>query len=86
MNFALHYKPCEWMKLGASYRSQVTQSVGGDATYNKPSASLPVFYDGKVSGNVTLPDEVFFGATFYPIKKLSFEVGASGRTGAPMMR
>ena len=75
LNFALHYKPCEWMKLGASYRSQVTQSVGGDATYNKPSASLPVFYDGKVSGNVTLPDEVFFGATFYPIKKLSFEVG-----------
>ena len=84
MNFALHYKACDWLKLGASYRSQVTQSVGGDAEYTKPNASQPypynlyysqLFNDGKVSGNVTLPDEVFFGATFYPIQKLSFEVG-----------
>lgn len=84
MNFALHYKACDWLKLGASYRSQVTQSVGGDATYTKPNATQPYpynvlysryFANGKVGGDVTLPDEVFFGAAFYPMQKLSFEVG-----------
>ena len=81
MNFALHYKACDWMKLGVSYRSQVSQNVSGDAKFTKPS-TFPVqfpyslyFNDTKASGNITLPDEISFGAAFYPIKNLSLEVG-----------
>lgn len=74
MNFAIHYRACDWLKLGASYRSQVTQNVTGDASFNKPAA-LPLFNDSGAKGTVTLPDEVYFGAAFYPIKDLSFEVG-----------
>ena len=76
LNFAIHYKLCDWMRLGASYRSQIKQHVEGDATFTKPKGIPAQFFNStEAGGSVTLPDEIFFGATFYPIKDLSFELG-----------
>jgi long-chain fatty acid transport protein len=80
MNFAIHYKPSDWMKLGLAYRSQVAQNVSGDAKFAKQNdvANSPYnsyFTNTKANGYITLPDELFFGTAFYPIKKLSVEVG-----------
>jgi long-chain fatty acid transport protein len=81
MNFAAHYKACDWMRLGLSYRAQMQQNVTGDAKFTKPAtfpSQLPYglyFNSTTASGSITLPDELYFGAAFYPIKDLSLEVG-----------
>jgi len=75
-NAALHYRPFDWLKLGLSYRSQMTQDVTGDAKFSRP-AGMPgvLFRDTTANGQITLPDEFYFGAAFYPDKKLSVELG-----------
>ncbi len=78
-NAALRYQPCRYFAFGASYRSQVTQNVEGDADFSKPAIlntlSPATFRDTSASGLITLPDMVFLGATFYPHPRLSFELG-----------
>jgi len=82
LNVALHGRPCDWLRLGLSYRSQTTVSVTGDATFVRPSAfsSSPIlstlFNNTSGTGSITLPDELYLGAAFYPIKDFSVEVGA----------
>ena len=82
LNVAVHGRPFDWLKLGFSYRSQVHQNVTGDAKFIKPASfpSIPpfstAFNNTTATGSITLPDELFFGAAFYPIKDFSVEVGA----------
>jgi len=73
-NAALHYKACDWLALGVSYRSRATENVDGRASF---SPNLRGVTSTSASGMVTLPDEVFLGAAFYPTKRLSIEVGAT---------
>jgi len=77
-NMAMHYQPCEYAKLGLSYRSPVTMKVTGDADFSDIPGFLPtpLFKDTSVSGTVTLPDSFAFGVAMYPMDKLSVEVGA----------
>jgi long-chain fatty acid transport protein len=82
LNVAFHGQPFDWLKLGLSYRSQVTQNVTGDAKFIKPAKfpNIPpfssAFNNTTATGSITLPDELFFGAAVYPIKDFSVEVGA----------
>lgn len=69
-NFALHYKPCNWVAMGVSYRSEVKQSVDGHVT-----VGAPVGVTTDANGSIRLPDMLFLGLTFYPIEHLSWEVG-----------
>ncbi|UTF48727.1 OmpP1/FadL family transporter [Desulfomicrobium sp. ZS1] len=82
-NMALHYQPCQYAKLGLSYRSPVTMKVTGDADFTTPSwirayPGVPdvAFTDTSASGTVTLPDSFAFGVAMYPTEKFSVEVGA----------
>lgn len=81
-NMALHYRPCDYAKLGLSYRSPITMKVSGDANFSDiPTAPVPfeamgAFRDTSASGTVTLPDSFAFGVAVYPMDKLSVEVGA----------
>jgi long-chain fatty acid transport protein len=77
-NVAIHYKPFEWLALGATYRSQVKEHVTGHAAFSNTNPLLVPqgIATTPASLNITLPDEVFLGATFYPIQKLSVEIGA----------
>ena len=81
-NMALHYQPCDYAKLGLSYRSPITMKVSGDANFSDiPTAPVPfetmgAFRDTSASGTVTLPDSFAFGVAVYPMDKLSVEVGA----------
>jgi len=89
-NMALHYQPCDYAKLGLSYRSPVTMKVTGDANFSGiPSTPIPIgggsflpfdaagaFKDTSAHGTVTLPDSFSFGVAVYPMDKLSVEVGA----------
>ena len=76
-NMGLHYQPCQYAKLGLSYRSPVTMKVTGDADFSDIPAALAgtFFKDTSVSGTVTLPDSFSFGVALYPVDKLSVEVG-----------
>ncbi len=82
LNVAFHGRPFDWLKLGFSYRSQVTQNVSGDAKFIKPARFPNVypystaFNNTSASGSITLPDELFLAAAFYPTKDFSVEVGA----------
>jgi long-chain fatty acid transport protein len=78
-NMALHYKPCDWMALGLSYRSQIKQHVDGDADFSKPAFldPLPIFLDTGVSGTITLPDTFFTGVMFKPWDRFSVEIGGT---------
>lgn len=78
-NMAMHYQPCEYAKLGLSYRSPITMKVTGDADFSAIPGFLdptPLFKDTSVSGTVTLPDSFAMGVAMYPMDKLSVEVGA----------
>ena len=81
-NMALHYQPCQYAKVGLSYRSPVTMKVNGDANFSDiPTSPLPLetlgaFRDTSASGTVVLPDSFAFGVAMYPMEKLSIEVGA----------
>lgn len=81
-NMALHYQPCDYAKLGLSYRSPVSMKVNGDADFTRPAdfnpglAGTPAFTDTSASGTVTLPDSFSFGLAVYPTEKLSVEFGA----------
>ena len=81
-NMALHYQPCQYAKVGLSYRSPVTMKVTGDAEFSDiPTAPVPfetlgAFRDTSAHGVVTLPDSFSFGVAVYPMDKLSIEVGA----------
>lgn len=82
-NMALHYKPCQYAKVGLSYRSPVTMDVNGDADFTMPSAYdgtmldvIGAFSDTNAHGTVTLPDSFALGIAMYPTEKLSIEVGA----------
>jgi long-chain fatty acid transport protein len=82
LNVAFHGQPFDWLKLGLSYRSQVAENVTGDAKFITPAKfpNVPpfssAFNNTTATGSITLPDELFFGAAFYPIKDFSVEVGA----------
>jgi long-chain fatty acid transport protein len=81
LNIALHYKPFDWMAAGFSYRSQVRQNLEGDADFTKSAlfSSIPgtaaLFNDTDASGSITLPDMYFAGLAFYPLDRLSLELG-----------
>jgi len=74
-NFAARYKIFDWLAAGATYRSRVTQNVGGNAEY---TSNVPLGLLGlknmTVKGDIVLPDMCSFGLTFYPTDKFSFEV------------
>jgi long-chain fatty acid transport protein len=78
-NLGLHYKPCNWMALGFSYRSKIRQHVDGDADFKKPDFldPLPIFLDTGVSGTITLPDTFFTGFMFKPWDRFSVEIGGT---------
>ncbi|WP_084435192.1 OmpP1/FadL family transporter [Desulfomicrobium escambiense] len=82
-NMALHYMPCDYAKIGLSYRSPVTMDVNGKADFSMPSVyegtfldNIGAFKDTNAHGTVTLPDSFSFGVAVYPTNKLSIEVGA----------
>lgn len=78
-NMALHYKPCQYAKVGLSYRSPITMKVVGDANFSDISgipAMIGAYRDTDAHGVVTLPDSFSFGVAMYPMDKLSVELGA----------
>lgn len=78
-NMGLHYQPCQYAKLGLSYRSPISMKVTGDADFSNISGVAGPsgwFRDTSASGVVTLPDSFSFGMAMYPMEKLSVEVGA----------
>ncbi len=66
-NFGLRYAPFEWVDLGAAYQSQIRQNISGTADIQVRSTDA--------DGSVTLPDMIFLGANFKPVKRVNFEVG-----------
>jgi long-chain fatty acid transport protein len=78
-NMALHYQPCQYAKLGLTYRSPVTMKVTGDADFSDiyvDVVNAGFFKDTSANGVVTLPDSFSFGVALYPMEKLSVELGA----------
>ena len=74
---AVHYTPTEWLKMGVVYRSEVSQTVEGDATFDTDSNYYP---DCGAHGDITLPDSWTLGVAVYPLDNLSIEADAV-RTG-----
>lgn len=77
---ALHYKPTDWLAFGATYRSQVEQSVRGRAKFSKGSQSIfpftAIYNDTNVQGRIVLPESLSVGVVVYPMDKLSIEANA----------
>lgn len=79
-NFGLHYQPCNYARLGLTYRSPVVMKVRGDAEFSDIPGMIQgmgLFRDTRASGKVTLPDSFSLGLTIYPVEKLSVELGAT---------
>ncbi len=79
-NLGAHYKLLDWVKLGLSYRSKVHINLDGRAKYQSPSYLHPLFSNGHIDTNVTLPDELMLGVNFQVLHNLSIEFSAI-RTG-----
>lgn len=66
-NGGIRYEVTEKVALGASYQSTVKQEVEGDASIRVAKSSA--------SGDVKLPDMIFFGIAVEPTDRVSVEVG-----------
>ena len=69
-NVGILVKPTDYLSLGVSWRSQVRQNLQGRATYT-PASLL----NADAQGKVILPDMIFTGVMFKPMKSLSVEAG-----------
>lgn len=80
-NAALHYKACDRLAIGMSYHSKVKQKIDGEVAYAKPGsveAMFPtIFNDTSAWGEIVLPDMASFGLAFYPVDRLSVEIGGT---------
>ena len=80
---AVHYTPVDWLKMGVIYRSEVSQTVRGNAEFStgdQPAAVQDAFPDCGAHGDITLPDSWTMGLAVYPLDNLSIEADAV-RTG-----
>lgn len=78
-NLALHYQPCDYARVGLTYRGPVPMKVRGTAEFSDiPSMvqAAGLLRDSDANGKVTLPDSVALGVTLYPTEKLSVELSA----------
>ncbi len=73
-NLAAHYKPCQFVSMGVSYRSEIRETATLGASFVSPTP-LITSINSNARSSLTLPDSVAFGVTFYPTKRLSWEVG-----------
>ncbi|MFO7817236.1 MAG: OmpP1/FadL family transporter [Thermodesulfobacteriota bacterium] len=83
-NAAVHYAPVDWLKMGVVYRSEVSQSVEGNADFavSKQPATVKAYFpdDCGAHGDITLPDSWTLGIVVRPLDNLSIEADAV-RTG-----
>ncbi len=76
-NFSGHYQFNEEWAAGLVFRSPVKLKCEGTVDFTTLSGpSLPIFQDGKASGEVTLPLSLGGGVSWSPMSDLSVEVGA----------
>ncbi|MCG8529972.1 MAG: OmpP1/FadL family transporter [Desulfovibrionales bacterium] len=68
-SFGLHYQITDKIAVGASYRTEVKQTVKGDMTIGP--------LEGPAKGNIILPRQWAFGLSVKPVDALSVEVGAT---------
>jgi long-chain fatty acid transport protein len=80
-NLGLHYRATDWLSLGTSYRSQVTQHPTGSMKFEwngfvkKFYEALPRSVD--CEGTINLPDQYSLGIMVKPAKNISVEVGGT---------
>ena len=73
-NAAVHYKAFDWAYAGISYRSRVTQNVGGRVKFTgRPDYLRKIFPNTHFDMNVNLPAELYSGVVFFPRERLSIE-------------
>jgi long-chain fatty acid transport protein len=77
-NLAVHYKPCQWVAMGVSYRSKVTEGGDMNAYLRQRSALIPSgnLYSA-THASIDLPDSVDMGVVFYPSDSWSWEFGGT---------
>ena len=68
-NLGARYEVNDWLALGASYQSKVTENIDGTATAGAGSSDA--------SSSIELPQEFSFGITLKPAQQWSVEVGAT---------
>ena len=69
-SFGIHYQFTDWLAAGASYRTEIKQTLKGDTEVS----GIDVKVDAE--GSVILPQQVAFGVSIKPTDKLSIEAGA----------
>lgn len=74
-NFALHFKPAERLKMGLFYRSEIDQTIEGDADFTVPSGTPAfLFPDTTAKGEVTTPESFSLGMVYQFSEKTSVEI------------
>lgn len=76
-NIALRYTPAPWLTAGLSYRTKISMSVDGKATFDLP-AGVPgpvkgLFKNCNVKGTAPIPEMLALGLTLFPTENLSLE-------------
>jgi len=78
LTLSAYHKPLDWLSLALTYRSQVKQTVEGDATFTRQGSLAPPVAgtfatDTDAEGDLILPDSVSFGVAVKPLDKLTLE-------------
>lgn len=78
-NLGIAYRPTEDWSFGASYRSKIDLDIDGKAKFKLPAGTPAIveagFPDTKGSVEVNLPPQLFVGACYKGIDKLTVELG-----------
>jgi long-chain fatty acid transport protein len=81
-NVGIQYTPMDMISIGASYRSKVKVDMDGTAAFTLP-AGLPsqitgLFPGGDVSTSISMPANLFVGASVKPMSNLEIEAVYQG--------
>ena len=72
-----HYRPVDWLRIGAVYRSEIKHTVKGKARFDRPAQLMtihPDWFQGTTAqGDICLPEAYGLGLTVYPWSNLSIE-------------
>jgi long-chain fatty acid transport protein len=70
LNAAVQYKPADWVQLGLTYRSRISQNVQGEVKV-APAVPAAGIRNMPATGDLSLPDMIFAGVNFNVRKDLT---------------
>lgn len=78
LTLSAYHKPLDWLRVGLTYRSQIKQTIEGDAHFRRRGTLAPPVAGAfgsnvEAEGDLILPESITLGVAVTPLDKLTIE-------------